>query len=89
MAVSAERVTVGTDPTALNSSARGNRSGSGILLRNRGAASIFVGDADVTAATGYEVPAGDPLAVDLEEGEVVYAVTAAGTVDTHVLRVGA
>jgi hypothetical protein len=49
---------------------------------------LFVGPSGVTAATGYRVPVGTSLALDLESSERLYGITASGTGTAYVLRSG-
>lgn len=48
----------------------------------------FVGAAGVTAATGFRVPAGATLTLDLSSGERLFGVLASGTGTAYVLRSG-
>lgn len=89
MAVVAERVDVGTSPTALNGSDGSDyRSGKSLLIRNRATVSIDVGGADVAATAGFELAAGESISIALEPGEVVYGIVAAATARVDVLRQG-
>jgi hypothetical protein len=87
MATKAARVTVTTSATRLDVPDTDSREGSTLVVRCS-AAALFVGGADVTAATGYEIPAGDAVALDLSGNDVLYAVVATGSAVTHVLRAG-
>lgn len=86
MAAKGTRVSVATTATKLNSAAGDGYAGQSLLVRNRGAASVFLGASDVTTATGYELLADESLALDLNED--VYAICASGTVACHVLETG-
>lgn len=88
MATKGTRVSVAVTVTKLNTTGSDSVSGSSLLVRNRGAASIFLGASDVTTATGYEVLADESLPVDIDAGEDLYAICASGTVACHVLEVG-
>jgi hypothetical protein len=57
-----------------------------VMLTNRGAASIFLGGDDVTAAAGYEVAVNETVGLHLVLGDPVYGITAAGTSVVHVLK---
>lgn len=62
----------------------------GILIRNRGANAVFIGDSAVTAATGYQLDAGEALPVDVTtQLDGLYAIAVTGTNTCHVLQVGA
>lgn len=88
MAANGRVVTVTTAATKINSDATDSSSGQGLLVRNRGAASVFLGGAAVTTAAGFELLADESLPVELDPGESLYGVCAAGTVACHVLEVG-
>lgn len=77
------RVTVGTTPVIIVSS---DGDGVSALVRNRGAASIFVGDSPVTTSTGYELLPSDAMALDLAPGEVLYGISGSAGQAVHVLR---
>lgn len=51
-------------------------------------ATLFVGSAGVTAATGFQVPAGQTLSVDLRPGEQLFGLLASGAGTASVLRTG-
>jgi len=57
-----------------------------ILLQNKGAASIYVGDSTVTTANGIEVGSGEVYDDILGEFGDLYAVCAAGTQDVRVFE---
>lgn len=73
MAILADRITV-TD--AASEIASGRRAGEW-LFTNRGANPIFVGPPGVTAATGFQVDAGEGFSIALENRETLHAVCAA------------
>lgn len=83
MSVTAERVTVSTSATALN--AQGTAALE-LTIRNAGGASVFLGDASVTASTGLELTAGETMTVRVDGGDRLHAVAAAGSEVVHVLR---
>lgn len=85
MATVATRVTVGTAAVQVAL----DRDRGSLLLRNRGSAAVFVGGSGVTSAAGFQVDAGETLALDLEADEAVFAVAASGSHEVHVLRTGA
>lgn len=88
MAARGTRVNVATNPTRIGGAGNDSVAGAALLIRNRGAASVFLGASDVTTATGFELLADESLPVDLNEGEALYGICAAGTVACHVLEVG-
>lgn len=65
--------------------------GQRVSLRNPGEDPVFLGDADVEADSGFELPADDPaLEMELSAGEALYGICAEGKKATvHVLRTGA
>lgn len=90
MAVTSAQVTVGTSATALSAAETDSRSGEQLRLLNSDATNaVFIGPAGVTTATGYKLLAGATIgAIELDAGETLYGVVAAGTVVVHVLRLG-
>lgn len=89
--VRAHRVAVGNvAPARLDALPEADyRPGHRVVLANRGASSVFLGGSDVTAATGWELPAGAQLDAGDLTGEPLYAVCAAAAASTcHVLQVG-
>lgn len=79
--------TVTTTATALNQAEADNTGTSGLLVAvPSGGATIYVGGADVTAANGFPVAAGQTLTTDVDRGEQLYAVTASGTQAVAVLN---
>jgi hypothetical protein len=86
MAVQAEQVPVGTTAVDLTDLVDlGDRAYSVAVTPT---VDLFVGPAGVTAATGYKVPAGSTLGIDLTSGERLYGITASGTGTAYVLRSG-
>jgi hypothetical protein len=47
---------------------------------------VFLGDATVTAANGFELDAGDYITIGVGDHEALYAITASGTVKVSVLK---
>lgn len=81
------RIVVNTTPTLLNTVADTGGGGAGqtFNVRNVGSQSIYVGASNVATTTGYEVPAGTNLSINLDGGEVLYGI-AAGATTVHVLQ---
>jgi hypothetical protein len=86
-------VTVGATPTQLE--LRGDpasRLGWGLEITvPAGGVTVYAGGPDVTAAgsrAGRAIPAGSQLAFDLDPGERVYLITAAGTQPVTVFATG-
>lgn len=78
---------VASQTTAANAALR---FGQHFMARNRHATlSLFVGDQNVTTATGFEVLPGETFVADLQKGDAVYGITsAAGPVPVHVFQAG-
>lgn len=81
--LSATRVTVATTATLVCTAFP--RGGS-CLIRNAGANSMFLGDATVTTANGFELVSTAAVSLPLERAEKVYAVVAAATERADVIR---
>jgi len=84
-------VSVGTGATLLTAV---NNTRTRLAIFNNGSAAIFIGDATVTTANGFPVPAGQSFSVsandmgpaDLLFGGAWYAIVAASTNDVRVLE---
>lgn len=82
------RVTVTTSATRLDNATNSMARGS-VIIRNRGAVAVYVGDAGVTTATGFQVDAGETLSVETAgSADLLYGITASGSAACHVLQVG-
>ena len=81
MAVSASRVTVATSAMALNTA----EPGGGRLVIKNGAAVIDLGPAGVTNGTGMSVAAAAVLTIELDPGDVLFAICATSSI-VEVLR---
>lgn len=91
MALVARRVTVGNGAASrLDADPTDNVSGAGVVLIPQASGTLVLGPAGVTAANGARLPvtSGVPIAMDLGQGEAVYAIVAAGTLDVDVLLLG-
>jgi len=84
VAIVSQQITVGTTIVLL---AQGGDDGSSVSITNKGTASMYVGGADVSTSTGYEVVAGSALGADLNAGEKLYGVAAANQL-VHILQSG-
>lgn len=81
MAVTAERVTVGTTAVALNIASTG-----GMHLRlTNGVGAIYLGTTGVTSGTGLSLGPINELNVELDPGDVLYAICATSSI-VQVLR---
>lgn len=87
MTVSSAQVSVTTTATRLDPVVDPMRNYS-LLVRNRGAADVYVGSSGVTSGTGCLVPVNEDISVVLGPGEILYGITASGTANCHVLKVG-
>ena len=76
-AVTMTRVTVATTATLIYTAPI---AGTGrVLVRNPSAVSVYVGSAAVLTTTGFEIAAGDSLAINLSYGDTLYGIVAAAT----------
>lgn len=93
MAAPGDRITVGTTATLLlDSTDTDNVAGVSGTLRMVGAGPVVLGDATVTAATGFEWDKAviGPVfnARNLVGGDKIYGIVASGSCVVHRLRVG-
>jgi hypothetical protein len=90
MAVSHQRVSVGTTATKLTSDADG-RDGQTISIQVPTAgATVYLGGSGVTTTSyGYELLGGTNFSVELQQGEQVFGVVASSTQTVNVFRQGA
>lgn len=103
MATKSRAVSVGTTATRLDTADEASgRRGLAIVVYNNGAATIYIGGADVTTANGAPIAAGTwGPGIDLEgtsdlpaetlggdDHEALYGIVASGTVEARVLEVG-
>ena len=82
------QVTVTSSATALDQSTAGARS---LLVRNRGAVAVYLGDSGVTTATGFQVDPAETVAIDIPRSGgagALYGITASSTARVDVLQVG-
>lgn len=84
-------ISVGTTPTKLESAAAADKIGvrrRSLLIRNLSGGSVFLGNADVTAAVadGWELAAGADFQDTVTNGDI-YAVVASGTADVQIWEV--
>jgi hypothetical protein len=57
------------------------------LIRNTSTTtSVYLGQSGVTSTTGFELKAGESLALEMFRGSTLYAITASGTAEVHVMR---
>lgn len=79
MAVTSGQVAVGSTATALNTAGAGQH-----LVLVAQSTGVFVGGSGVTTSDGLELPNGTPLAVQVDPGDVLFAVHATSAT-VHVL----
>lgn len=90
MAVDARAVSVGTTATRLDTqNETDDVSASAVAVYNNGAETIYLGDVEVTTATGYPLAAGEHMSVRLDSPrDSLYGIVAAATEEARVLEVG-
>lgn len=85
MAVTAQRITASTTAVALNTASSG---GERLLLKNTSANAADLGAAGVTAGTGFDLAAGAVVDIQLDPGDVLFAIrSAAADATIAVLRI--
>ena len=89
MAVSHQRVSVGTTATQLTSDYDG-KDGQTINVQNpAGGVDVFLGGVGVTTTSyGFLLGAGISFSVELQDDEKLYAVVASSTQNVNILRQG-
>lgn len=88
MAFQSTNSTVGTTPTVIAQLPISMGQGRAVQIQNTDAQSIFVGESDVAtsgATKGHIVLAGQTYQVWISGGDVVYAISAAGTATGSVI----
>lgn len=86
MAVLSRAVSVATTATRIDSS-EGGQSSQGLAVHNAGEATVYLGGVDVSTANGYPLAAGEHFSADLAQGDLLYGVVAASTVEVRVFEV--
>lgn len=85
MSVTAARVTVSTVAVALNTA---DEQGGLLMLKNTSANAADLGPAGVTAGAGYDLAAAQLVTIQLDAGDILYAIRSGGSDATiAVLRV--
>lgn len=88
MAVVAAQVAVSTTAALLSADADGG--GASVLVQAPAGSALFVGGSAVTSSTGFPIPAGATLSVDLPgPNDQLFGILASGTGTASVLRTGA
>lgn len=89
MAVSSSAVTVTNSATALNAASDSDsRAGFSVLVYNNGSSTVYIGGPSVTSTTGVPLTASNSISVDVYPGDVLYGITASGSVSCIVLSAG-
>lgn len=87
MPIISNRVSVTAAATSLSNPVGGSLGDPiGVIVKNTGGASIYLGGSGVTSAAGLELAPGETLNVELMGGDVLYGITASGTVIVSVLK---
>lgn len=85
MAFSGTRVSVGTSATAIATQGALRGFGAAVVC-NRGVNPVYLGGADVTTASGFQLDPGEAMPVDFGDGDALYGIVAAATESVHVLQ---
>jgi hypothetical protein len=90
MAITHQRVSVGTTATQISSNYAG-KDGQTVSVQNpTGGATVYLGGEGVTTtAYGVELAAGAAFTIEMQDGEKLYGVVAASTQTVNVIRQGA
>ena len=90
MAITHERVSVGTTATQISSNYAG-KDGQAVSVQNTAAgANVYIGGEGVTTTSyGYSLAGGTDMMVEMQDGEKLYGVVASSTQTVNVLRQGA
>lgn len=87
MPIISSRVSVTTSPTVLSNPIYGSLSDPiSAVVKNIGGASVYLGGFAVASTDGLELAPGETMNVDLMAGDILYGVTASGTVIVSVLK---
>jgi hypothetical protein len=90
MAITHERVSIGTTATQVSSDFAG-KDGQTVSVQNpTGGATVYLGGVGVTTTSyGFELAAGITFSVEMQDGEKLFGVVATGTQTVNVTRQGA
>lgn len=90
MAVTHQRVSIGTTATKVTADADGKDGQTISIQVPLAGATVFLGGAGVTTASyGFELLEGTTFSVELQQGEQVFGVVASSTQTVNVFRQGA
>lgn len=89
MAIEGVRISVTTTATPLFSAVDSRERGA-TAVTNRGGTAIDLGGPGVTSGAGFQLDAGQTITLDVNtgSGDLLYGISASGTVICHVLRAG-
>lgn len=82
------QLTVSTTSLSLLGSALTDRNG--VVVRNWGSLTLYLGETAVAAnpTTGYPIGAGESMAIDIQAGQEIYGATALGSTDVRIMQAG-
>lgn len=84
MTIAHSRVSVGTAATVI---AAASNMPQYVWLQAQGTASLYIGDATVTADTGFQIPKDQPVAFELAPQDRLFAISNASNGTAAVFRV--
>lgn len=85
MTIQTAQITVTTTPTMLFDLL--SRTGGGSLMQMQTGTDIYIGDINVTTATGYLIPGVKGQSHSIQFNEATYGITASGTAKIAVIEV--
>jgi len=90
MAISHQRVSIGTTATQISSDFAG-KDGQTVSVQNpTGGATVYLGGEGVTtSAYGFALGEGTTFSIEMQDGEKLYGVVASSTQTVNVIRQGA
>lgn len=91
MAVASSAKTVGVTAVQIAVSYSGtadNPNGTAVKADTTNTGIVYVGGPDVTVATGYPLAAGEPVSIDLLDGDEVWAIASAAAQGVRLLAAG-
>lgn len=88
MAYTAQQISVSTSATPIVAPGDSNHvvAYHAALVRNAGTGSVFLGGADVTASSGFELSPGASVQIATTSVDELYAIAASGSVRVDVLK---
>ena len=90
MAITHERVSIGTTATQISSNYAGKDGQTVSVQVPAAGATVYIGGEGVTTTSyGFALTGGTDMAVEMQDGEKLYGVVASSTQTVNVLRQGA